>query len=85
MFEETILILEKVFGEKSLRWTSLNMLLPQFYGGGVVKMYTIQRHRQENVHKKAIQTKIHLYIKKYIIKKYCEYSKYSSSNGRVYL
>ena len=46
------------------------MLLPQFRGGGSdgVKIYTMQRRRQKNIHNKAIQTEIHLYVNKYIIK-----------------
>ena len=58
------------------------MLLLQFCGGVVVKMYTIQRRRPNNIQNKAIQTKIHIYQQVHY-KKYYECSKYSLSNIRV--
>ena len=41
---------------------------PTICGGSLLKGKRYKGHRQKNIHNKAIQTKIHLYINKYIVK-----------------
>ena len=47
----------------------IRYVAPTICGGSLLKGEQYKRRGLKNIHNKAIQTKIHLYINKYIVKK----------------
>ena len=61
----------------------MGYVAPTICGGLLLKGKWYKRREQKNIYNKAVQTKIHLYINKYIVENYYECSNYSSLNFRV--
>ena len=58
----------------------IRYVAPTICGGSLLEGKRYKRRGQKNIHNKAIQTKIRLYINKYIVKNITNIQKYSLSN-----